>query len=187
MFILKTFNDCVELIGITALIGAVAGLVASLTRPPAGRKSGVFGIDNRIRFPRRYRNDDRARIRGVDLGSLGPMLIGAGGAIFVVFATGVDKTQIGTTAAPEIGNAIDHAKLIVLAITGGAAGELVFRTLASGEKVALGGAEEAIRQAATAASEAAADGKTPQEVAADAERAGSARLAKSRPDDDVAS
>ena len=121
-----------DLICAAALIGFVTGFVSSLTRPPAGRSTAIFGIDNPVRFPRRYRNAERTRIWGIDLGSVGPALIGAGGAVFVVFATGVGKDEVGTGTTAEIVDAIGYVQLVVLAIAGGAAGELVFRTLAAG-------------------------------------------------------
>jgi len=171
-FIVNDFGDVLSLIGIASAIGAVAGVVTSLTRPPAGRSTAVFGIDNRLRYPCRYKNKSGTRIWGIDLGSIGPALIGAGGAVFVVFATGVDKSEVEIAGATEIRDAINYIQLVVLAIAGGAAGELVFRTLAAGDKVSLASAEKAVRDTAQEAREAAAEGVDPKEVQRRAERAG---------------
>ena len=176
MFVLDDFADVLELIGIAAAIGGIAGFVTSLTRPPAGRSTAVFGIDNRLRFPRLYKNKARTRTWGIDLGSLGPALVGAGGAVFAVFATGVDKSEITANGATEILDAIDYVQLIVLGVAGGAAGELVFRTLAAGGKVSLASAESAVQDAAAAAASAAQAGQPPEQVRSKALTAGEIRL-----------
>ena len=176
MFVLRSFADVLEVVGVAAAIGAITGVVTSLTRPPAGRAIAVFGIDNRLRFPRRYKNKEKTRIWGIDLGSIGPALIGAGGAVFIVFATGVNKAEVGAGTSAEILDAIAHVQLVVLAIAGGAAGELVFRTLAAGGKVSLSSAEKAVQDAALAGAAAAQDGRSTAEVRSQALAAGANRL-----------
>jgi hypothetical protein len=173
LFVISEFSDALNLIGVAAAIGAVTGFITSLTRAPAGRKGSVFGIDNRLRFARRYKNKGKTRAWGIDLGSLGPTLIGAGGAVFVVFVTGVDKATVDTV----IVDAISDTQLVILAIAGGAAGELVFRTLAAGGKVTLQSANAAVADAAKAASDAVDKGVVePGAIHLTALEAGTSRL-----------
>ena len=184
LFVLRTFSDVLGLMGVAAAVGLVTGVVSSLTRPPAGRTNAVFGIDNRLRRPRFYKNKAQTRTWGVDLGSIGPALIGAGGAIFVVFATGVGKNEIGSGPSAEIIDSISYVQAVILSIAGGAAGELVFRTLAAGGKVSLASAQEAVKEAASAAGDAAEAGLESEAVKAEALHAGVTRLDEPRTDEE---
>lgn len=173
LFVVGSTSNVLELLGLCALIGGIAGLVASLAKPPVGREKAEFGSYNRIRFPSPFRNKDKSRILGFDLGSLGPMIIGAGGAIVLVFFTGLTS---GETSA-EAQQSISYTQMVGLSIAGGAAGQIIFRSLAEGKKVTLDSANQAVVDAAKKGRETAAESSvSPEKIEAEALQAGLASL-----------
>ena len=72
----------------------------------------------------------------LDMGSLGPTIVGGVAAIFVVFAAGVEAESVTTArGAAEILDAVSYSEIFILGIAAGAAGEVVFRSLATGSRI----------------------------------------------------
>jgi hypothetical protein len=67
-------KDFGTIVLIAAAVGAVGGLVWDIANPIRRvSKEPAIGLDNRLTFPRLFR---AGQARGLDLGLLGPLIIG---------------------------------------------------------------------------------------------------------------
>jgi hypothetical protein len=168
-------KDFETIVLIAAAVGAMGGLIWDVANPVRRfSKEPPVGLDNRLAFPRLFR---AGQTRGVDLGMLGPLIIGAGAGILVVLlggrsgpdgddvvrelanlaaATGKDAAtteEAATTAEQALGSQIDKPALYVLAFLGGIAGWALLQALASRLSSLF---QVVVQQSAQAASQAAA-------------------------------
>jgi len=169
-------KDFETIVLIAAAVGAVGGLIWDIANPIRRfSKEPSVGLDNRLTFPKLFRAGRRTR--GLDLGLLGPLVIGAGAGILIVLlggrsgpdgddvvrqlanlatATGADAatTEAAAKKAEQaLATEIDKPTLYILAFLGGIAGWALLQALASRLSSLF---QVVIQQSAQAASEAAA-------------------------------
>ena len=126
-------NDLWTIVGLAAALGAAGGLIYDILeplRPGKGWKADWF--ENVTGLPRILRNGS------IEWGFLGPMMVGAGAAILLVFLVGVTRTPgAGGAPATTARAFVEPDRLIWMGLLGGFAGPLVLRTLRGRLKDAL--------------------------------------------------
>lgn len=181
-------KDFGTIIGMAALAGGVGGFVWDVANPIRRSQRAVMtGLENRITWPKTFKLKNSNS--GLDLGFLGPLIIGACTGIVVVLvagrsgpdgaellrvladvnaAEGAAATQAAKDAEAALSTGIDRATLLPYAFIGGIAGWALLQTLATRLTSAFETAGSTAATAATAAvmKAAAADNGVSDESAA---------------------